>query len=161
MLLILLIPLCSQTQAEQNQDACAAYKSDELLNTTYARVTKQYANNGVFLRKLKAAQRAWLFFRDAHLEALCPAADKQVDYGSVYPTCRCAALKELTEQRTRELKTWLDGIPEGAVCRGSVKTAQQYKSAPHAKPNLHSPRVAGFRGSGSPLQYIANSCNTQ
>jgi hypothetical protein len=33
-------------------------------------------------------------------------------------------LSELTEQREKELKTWADGILEGDVCNGSVKTAQ-------------------------------------
>jgi hypothetical protein len=33
-------------------------------------------------------------------------------------------LTELTEQREKELKVWADGIPEGDVCQGSVKTAR-------------------------------------
>ena len=87
------------------------------------------------MQKLKAAQKAWLAFRDAQLQAMYPAADKQAEYGSVYPTCRCAVLKELTEQRTRELKVWLDGIPEGEVCRGSVKTAARNGSGSQAIAN--------------------------
>jgi hypothetical protein len=38
--------------------------------------------------------------------------------------CRRAVLTELTEQREKELKTWVDGIPEGDVCNGTAKTAQ-------------------------------------
>jgi uncharacterized protein YecT (DUF1311 family) len=34
--------------------------------------------------KLKQAQRAWIAFRDAHLEARFPKADKQAEYGSAY-----------------------------------------------------------------------------
>jgi len=37
---------------------------------------------------------------------------------------RCAVLTELTEQRAKELKTWANGIPEGGVCNGSVKTSR-------------------------------------
>jgi hypothetical protein len=73
---------------------------------------------------MRQAQRAWIAFRDAHPAARFPKADKQVEYGSVYPTCCCAALTELTELREKELKVWADGIPEGDVCNGSVKTAR-------------------------------------
>jgi len=30
-------------------------------------------------------QRAWPGYRDAYLEAMFPAADKQTEYGSIYP----------------------------------------------------------------------------
>jgi len=95
-----------------------------VLNSTYSKVLKDYVKDRVFLAKLKQAQRTWITFRDAHLAARFPKADKQVEYGSAYPTCRCAVLTELTEQRENELKVWADGIPEGDVCNGSVKTAR-------------------------------------
>jgi uncharacterized protein YecT (DUF1311 family) len=115
----------AQTQAAMAQDACAQYKkADQALNATYAKVLKDYAKVPQFLAKLKQAQRAWIAFRDAHLAARFPKADKQAEYGSSYPLCRCAVLTGLTEQREKELKTWSDGIPEGDVCNGSVKTAQ-------------------------------------
>lgn len=108
-----------------NQDACAQHKkADQALNATYAIVRKDYAKDPQFLAKLKQAQRAWIAFRDAQREARFPQADKSAEYGSVNPSCRCAVLSELTEQRTKELKTWADGIPEGDVCNGSVKTVE-------------------------------------
>jgi uncharacterized protein YecT (DUF1311 family) len=104
---------------------CAQYKkADQVLNATYAKVLKDYAKDPQFLAKLKQAQRAWVAFRNAHLEARFPKSDKQAEYGSSYPTYRYNVLTELTEQRTKELKTWADGIPEGDVCNGSVKTAK-------------------------------------
>lgn len=36
--------------------------------------------------------------------------------------CRVSYLLELTEERTKKLKIWLTGIPEGDICSGSVKT---------------------------------------
>lgn len=126
---LLAIVLCApylraQTQSQMTADACSAYKKADLsLNDTYKKVLAGYANENVFLQKFKAAQRAWIAFRDAQLEALYPAADKQAEYGSMYSTCRCAALQELTEQRTKELQKWLDGVPEGETCRGSIKSA--------------------------------------
>lgn len=123
--LILVSAARAQTQADMNQDACAQYKkTDQALNATYAKVLKDYAKDPLFLTKLKQAQRAWIAFRDAHLVARFPKADKQAEYGSSYPTCRCAVLTGLTEQREKELKVWADGIPEGDVCNGSVKVAQ-------------------------------------
>jgi uncharacterized protein YecT (DUF1311 family) len=114
----------AQTQSAMNQDACAeSRKADQALNATYAKVFKEYAKDPQFLAKLKQAQRAWIAFRDAHLVARFPKADKQAEYGSAYPACRCAVLTELTAQREKELKVWADGIPEGDVCNGSVKTA--------------------------------------
>jgi uncharacterized protein YecT (DUF1311 family) len=123
--------LPAQTQSDRSQDACAQYKkADQSLNATYAKVREDYAKDSQFLAKLKQAQRAWIAFRDAHLEARFPPADKPAQYGSVYPTCRCHVLTELTEQRTKELETWADGIPEGDVCSGTVKMAGAEGSLP-------------------------------
>ena len=120
----------AQTQSNMSQDACAQYKkADQALNATYAKVLKDYTRDPQFLAKLKQAQRAWIAFRDAHLEASFPETDKQAEYGSACPTCRCNVLTELTEQREKELKVWADGIPEGDVCNGSVKTAETEQSS--------------------------------
>jgi uncharacterized protein YecT (DUF1311 family) len=116
--------LHAQTQADLNQQSCGELrKADASLNATYSKILKEYGNDAQFISKLKAAQRAWLAFRDAELEARFPKTDKQAEYGSVYPMGRCTQLQELTEQRTKELRTWLDGIPEGDVCARSVRTA--------------------------------------
>lgn len=107
-----------------NKVACAQYKqADQVLNTTYATVLKSYAQDAPFLAKFKQAQRAGIAFRDAQLEARFPKSDKQAEYGSAYPPCRCSLLGELTQERTKELKVWVDGIPEGDVCNDSVRTA--------------------------------------
>lgn len=113
----------AQTQAEMNKDACGKFaQADAELNSVYQRVLTEYAAETRFTDKLEAAQRAWITFRDAHLEALYPQADKQQEYGSVYPMCRCFALTEITKRRVDELKPWLNGLLEGESCRGSVKT---------------------------------------
>jgi len=51
-----------------------------------------------------------------------PGKNKQVEYGSIYPMCVSIYLKELTEDRTDKLRVWLNGIEEGDMCSGSVKT---------------------------------------
>jgi len=117
--------LQAQSQSGMSQTACSQYKQvDEALNAAYTKILKDYAKDAQFVAKLKQAQRAWIAFRDAHVEARFPKADKQAEYGSAYPACRCTLLTELTEPRTKELKVWVDGIPEGDVCNGSVKNAR-------------------------------------
>ena len=112
----------SQTQSASGQDACARLQqADALLNKTYNQVLTDYSKNAAFIRKLKIAQRAWIAYRDAQIEALYPEPDKRAAYGSVYPMCRCIALAQLTTQRAAELKKWIDGIEEGDVCPGSIK----------------------------------------
>jgi len=37
------------------------------------------------LRRFKAAERAWIAYRDAYMGAMYPAKDKQAEYGSIYP----------------------------------------------------------------------------
>lgn len=111
----------SQTQAEMNQDACGKYKkSDARLNETYQRILREYGKDQAFIQKFKAAQRAWLAFRDAHIAAIYPNPDPHT-YGSVNPMCRCIALDELTQERMKTLRQWVDGVTEGDVCAGSVR----------------------------------------
>jgi uncharacterized protein YecT (DUF1311 family) len=112
----------AQTQTDSNEDSCATFKqADALLNKSYNQVLSEYRKNGAFIRKLRVAQRAWIAYRDAQIEALYPATDKRAEYGSVYPMCRCSALAALTTQRADELKKWIDGAEEGDVCSGSIK----------------------------------------
>lgn len=122
---VLLLGICNssaQTQAELNQGGCAKYsKSDAEMNSVYRQVLSKYKSESLFLEKLKAAQRAWIAFRDAHLESLYPAPNKQQTYGSVNPMCRCGVLADLTMERTKQLKQWLNGAEEGDVCSGSVR----------------------------------------
>lgn len=109
----------AQTQAEINSSAYVNYrKADKELNTVYQSILKQYAVQPVFIQKLKAAQRIWISFRAAELAARYPEAGK---YGSSEPICRAAYLESLTRDRIKTLKVWLDGLPEGETCMGSVK----------------------------------------
>ena len=50
-----------------------------------------------------------------------PKTDKGYHYGSVYPMCVSLILKEMTEERTKKLMVWLEGIEEGEMCLGSIK----------------------------------------
>ena len=112
----------AQTQARMNQDACRAYQeADAEMNKVYQQVLNEYKSETAFIQKFKAAQRAWIAFRNAHVESLYPKPNKLAEYGSVYPTCRCGAMSEITTARTELLKRWIKGGEEGDTCSGSVK----------------------------------------
>ncbi len=120
----------AQTQGAINKGACDEFaKADAELNTVYGQVLRKRPADALFTRKMRAAQRAWLAYRDAHLAALYPAADSQREYGSAYPACRCTALAETTRKRTEELRRWTNGAAEGDVCAGSTR-ARTDASAP-------------------------------
>jgi uncharacterized protein YecT (DUF1311 family) len=112
----------SRAQMAPTLDPCPRYReADAEMNKVYQQIFKAYKPTGPFLQKLKTAQRAWLTYRDAHLESLYPATDKQTAYGSAYRDCACQAMAELTARRTEELHRWVKGTYEGDVCSGSVK----------------------------------------
>lgn len=123
--IVILLAICNssaQTQADMNQDACAKYeKADAEMNAVYRQVLNKYKTEAVFVAKFKTAQRAWIAFRDAHLESLYPEPNKLQSYGSVNSMCRCSVLAELTVERAKQLKQWLNGAEEGDVCGGSVR----------------------------------------
>ena len=113
-----------QSQAAMNQQADVAYqKADQELNRTYQQILKEYRTKTAFLQSLKAAQQRWIQFRDAEMKARYPAANAQFEYGSFFPVCYSNGMEELTKARTKQLRLWLAGIPEGDMCNGSVKVA--------------------------------------
>lgn len=95
---LLLLPFCcivtfAQTQDEMNQEACVEYKkADAELNKVFQQVLNDYKTDALFVRKMKIAQRAWVAYRDAHVDSLYPigpTANPCLQYGTVYPMCRC------------------------------------------------------------------------
>jgi uncharacterized protein YecT (DUF1311 family) len=110
----------AQSQGQMNEDAYAGYeKADKQLNTVYQTILRQYAKKPAFIKSLKAAQRLWIQLRDADVAAKFP---QMGTYGSVEPMCRAGYLETYTLGRIKFLKVWVDGIEEGDVCSGSVKT---------------------------------------
>jgi uncharacterized protein YecT (DUF1311 family) len=109
-----------QNQLELTEQACAAYKkADAEMNSIYRKILNENRKDRLFVQKMRAAQRAWLMFRDAHLESIFPATDKRTAYGSVQPMCHCMELEKITDERAKDLKQWVDGVEEGDVCAGS------------------------------------------
>lgn len=104
--------ICSdgaKTQVAMN--ACAsdeAARIDAELNDVY-RALLQKATNATAATKIKVAERAWIAYRDAYIDAMYPAQNKQAEYGSIYSMeiamlrtklirIQIAALQDLAQQ---------------------------------------------------------------
>jgi uncharacterized protein YecT (DUF1311 family) len=105
----------ASTQLAMNQ--CATQEVQEAdvdLNKTYERFISKYADDPEKVARIKKAQRAWVAFRDAEVEALFAESDRP-GRGSVWPMCRSLELAKLTADRTKQLKAILEAR-EGDVC---------------------------------------------
>lgn len=98
----------AKTQAEMN--ACAnkeAVRVDAELNNVYGALLSKAESQPEAIAKIKAAERAWIAYRDAYIEAMYPAKDKQTEYGSVYPTEADLLRAKLTKQQVTALRELL------------------------------------------------------
>jgi uncharacterized protein YecT (DUF1311 family) len=112
----------AQTQYELNMDAKKkADIADKELNQTYNKVLNEYKTDTSFIKNLKKAQRLWIQLRDAEMQVKFPERETR-NYGSVLPMCWSLYYEELTRERLKILKEWLNGTEEGDVCSGTVKT---------------------------------------
>jgi uncharacterized protein YecT (DUF1311 family) len=107
-------PNCSdpQNQAEMNECAArAANEADADLNLIWPQVLASYeqmdrdsgSNEGV--KRLRAAQRAWLAFRDAS----CAVAGYEALGGSMESMLVSGCVADLTKRRASELRQMLSG----------------------------------------------------
>ncbi|MFY3432535.1 lysozyme inhibitor LprI family protein [Achromobacter mucicolens] len=97
---------CDQASTQTDMNLCAdqAYrKSDADLNAAYKEVTERAKDSKAALTQLQAAQKAWLFFRDAE----CAFSSAGVTGGSAYPMVLSQCLDKLTQARTKELRAYL------------------------------------------------------
>jgi uncharacterized protein YecT (DUF1311 family) len=99
----------AQTQVAMN--ACAsdeAARADAQLNDIYGTLLQKAADTTA-ATKIRVAERAWIAYRDAYIDAMYPAENKQAEYGSVYPMeiallrakltrIQIAALQDLSQQ---------------------------------------------------------------
>ena len=97
--LIVLVPIaswagdgikCNDGGNQLELNACAIddfAKADKELNQTYQSLIKKDADAPSFISKLRLAQKAWLAFRDADLEArfACSEDNVRICWGSMYP----------------------------------------------------------------------------
>jgi uncharacterized protein YecT (DUF1311 family) len=98
----------AKTQAEMNACASAeAARADKELNRVYGQVLSKAGASSEAGAKVKAAERAWLTYRDAYLDATFPAKDKATEYGSMYPLDAALLRAKLTQQQIIALQDLL------------------------------------------------------
>ena len=94
----------AQSQAEMNAGARADFlKADAELNQIYEALLKKLPNT-VAKEKLKQTQRAWIAFRDAEAAFEADEAGR----GTMAAALLYGTKTELTEQRTKQLKSRLE-----------------------------------------------------
>lgn len=119
----------ANTQFDMNVCANSDFeRADKELNEVYNKILKRYHNSPQFLKNLRAAQHAWLVFRDAHLKMIFPLEkDPKTNYGSVFPMCWATIKAGITFERAKELRRWLEPFEEeGNVCQGSIGNFNEY-----------------------------------
>jgi uncharacterized protein YecT (DUF1311 family) len=98
----------ANTQSEMT--ACASHEAarvDAKLETTYRALLARVTSQPEALAKIKAAERAWIAYRDAYIEATYPAEDKAIEYGSIYPLDVNLLRAKLTRRQVAALEDML------------------------------------------------------
>ena len=99
---------CNPTGNQLELNACAYddfAKADKELNQVYQSLIKKEGKDSLFIRKLRLAQKAWLAFRDADLQArfACAKDNVRICWGSMYPMSFLFRKSELKREITMHL----------------------------------------------------------
>jgi uncharacterized protein YecT (DUF1311 family) len=81
---------------------------DQTYQQLLSSVEKDPDTAPVALKKIKAAQAAWLAYRDAYIEAMYPLENKQREYGSMYPMEVASVLADLTQRQIAAVQDLLE-----------------------------------------------------
>lgn len=84
-----------------------AGRADTQLNDIYRKLLLHAASQPREVEKIKAAERAWVVYRDAYIDAMYPAQDKKAEYGSIYPMEVNLLRAKLTRQQVTALQELL------------------------------------------------------
>jgi uncharacterized protein YecT (DUF1311 family) len=97
-------------QPELSQCAADDYAaSDKKLNDTWQALMSIHKHEDKIPDQLKKAQKAWVAFRDAEVDAQFACDDKSGNcWGSMEGMLRSQVLKELTDARTARLQKYID-----------------------------------------------------
>ena len=124
LIVFLLVSLASVAQESAEYRACLdkattqmamntcasedAARVDARLNEVYRKLLAAAAKQPEALEKIKGAERAWVAYRDAYVEAMYPAKDKQAEYGSIYLMNVNLLRAKLTERQITEVRELLE-----------------------------------------------------
>jgi uncharacterized protein YecT (DUF1311 family) len=127
-LFLLSVMPCGAQQDTFNACANKAKTQAELNSCANAELTRATAKLGEVYRnllseaeaeapgaatKVKAAESAWIAYRNAYVEAMFPAKDKQAEYGSKFPMDEALLRGTLTLEHAEALQRVLDAYRTG------------------------------------------------
>lgn len=102
---------CSKDANTQHEmHVCAneeAQRVDDKLNQVYKLLLSKVRSNATATAKIRAAQKAWITYRNAYIDAMYPAKDKQAEYGSIFPMEVDLLGAKLTRQQIDALRDLL------------------------------------------------------
>jgi uncharacterized protein YecT (DUF1311 family) len=107
----------SKANTQMAMHICAneeGLRADAELNDIYKKLLSVAADQSDAVEKIRAAERAWIAYRNAYIEAMYPAKDKQREYGSSYQMEVDLLRAKLTRQQIgalRDLLKQYDGSP--------------------------------------------------
>ncbi len=129
LVVVLLVSLASVAQESAEYRACLDKATTQMamntcaseeaarvggrLNDVYHKLLAEAAKQPDAVDKIKGAERAWIEYRDAYVEAMYPAKDKQAEYGSIYLMNVSLLRAKLTERQITEVKELLQQYSEG------------------------------------------------
>jgi uncharacterized protein YecT (DUF1311 family) len=98
---------CSKRATTQHDmNVCAneeAKRVNDELSKVYKLLLTKVSGNPDGSAKIRAAEKAWVAYRDAYIEAMYPAKDKQAEYGSIFPMEVDLLTAKLTRQQISAL----------------------------------------------------------
>jgi uncharacterized protein YecT (DUF1311 family) len=92
-------------------NACASQEADRVdvkLNTAYRQLLAMAASEQNAVPKIKTAERDWISYRDAYIEAMYPATDKRTEYGSMYAMDVALLRAKLTQEHLTDIQELLN-----------------------------------------------------
>lgn len=114
-----------EIQIDNARNSCSDYlKLKKEIDDVTKKILDDYERDNAFISKFKKAQFAWESYRDAQLEMIFSADNKGI-YGASYPTCRCNALVNMTNERLGYLVRWISNTEEAKSCGGSVNSTKR------------------------------------
>lgn len=98
----------AKTQLAMN--VCAgeeAKRAEAQWNDVYQQLQSAAGKTPGAVEKIRAAEKAWVAYRDAYIEATYPANDKQAAYGSMFPMEVLLLQADFAQQHTNALREML------------------------------------------------------
>lgn len=98
---------CFKTAMTQSaMDVCAneeAERAEAKLDETYHQLLSLAKKDPNAVAKIRKAEAAWIAYRNAYIDAMYPATDKQAEYGTMFPMEVDLLGAQLARQQTKAL----------------------------------------------------------